>query len=140
MHPVVLDTNVLIAGLWSNRGASHRLLRLVGDPRWTLNVSVPLALEYQQTLQRLRGRLRMSESDVDDVLDFLFSVAALRPVYFRWRPLLPDPKDDMVLEVAVACRAEYVVSFNAKDFAGAEQFGIAVVSPARFLAIMGEKP
>jgi predicted nucleic acid-binding protein len=50
MYQVVIDTNVLISALRSNHGASHRLLRLVGDDRWRLNISVPLVLEYEQTL------------------------------------------------------------------------------------------
>jgi predicted nucleic acid-binding protein len=45
MYQVVIDTNVLVAALRSNRGASHRLLRLVGDDRWQINLSVPLVLE-----------------------------------------------------------------------------------------------
>ena len=50
MYQVVIDTNVLASALLSNRGASHRLLRMVGDPRWRINVSVPLVFEYEQTL------------------------------------------------------------------------------------------
>jgi hypothetical protein len=53
MYQVVIDTNVLVAALLSNRGASHRLLRLVGDPRWRINLSVPLVFEYEQTLKRV---------------------------------------------------------------------------------------
>jgi predicted nucleic acid-binding protein len=40
MYQVVIDTNVLVAALLSSRGASHRLLRLVGDDRWRMNLSV----------------------------------------------------------------------------------------------------
>jgi predicted nucleic acid-binding protein len=38
MYQIVLDTNVLVSALLSNRGASHRLLRMVGDRRWQLNL------------------------------------------------------------------------------------------------------
>jgi predicted nucleic acid-binding protein len=60
MYQVVIDTNVLVAALLSNLGASHRLLRLVGDDRWRINISVPLVLEYEQTTQACR-RGRTSE-------------------------------------------------------------------------------
>jgi PIN domain len=53
MCQVVIDTNVVAAALLSNRGASHRLLRLVGDDRWRINLSVPLVFEYEQTLKRV---------------------------------------------------------------------------------------
>jgi predicted nucleic acid-binding protein len=56
----------------------------------------------------------------------------------RTRPSLPDPKDDMVLELAVASRAGHVVTFNGKDFAAAERFGIQVITPKAFLDIIGD--
>ncbi len=79
-------------------------------------------------------------SDIDDILDFLCASANLRPIFFLWRPALPDQKDNMVLELAVESRADFIVTFNAKDFAGAVQFGIGVTDPGSFLATIGEKP
>lgn len=35
---------------------------------------------------------------VHDVLDYLCATALRQPVYFLWRPRLPDVKDDMVLD------------------------------------------
>jgi predicted nucleic acid-binding protein len=64
--------------------------------------------------------------------------ANLRLIFFLWRPLLPDPKDDFVLELAVESRADFLVTFNTKDVAGAERFGVRVISPREFLAIIGE--
>jgi len=112
----VVDTNVLVAALLSNRGASHRLLRLVGDPRWRMNLSVPLVLEYEQTLKRVCVGGDLSANDIDSVVQFLCANANLRFIFFLWRPLLPDPKDDFVLELAVESRADFLLTFNAKDF------------------------
>jgi predicted nucleic acid-binding protein len=42
---IVIDTNVLVAGLNSNRGAAFRLLSLVGTGRFDIHLSVPLVLE-----------------------------------------------------------------------------------------------
>ena len=138
MYQVVIDTNVLVAGLLSNLGASHRLLRLVGDHRWRINVSVPLILEYEQTLKRVCPAATLSGSDIDALMHFLCANANLRLIFFLWRPLLPDPKDEFVLELAVESRADFLVTFNTRDFVGAERFGIRVVSPREFLAIIGE--
>jgi len=104
MYQVVIDTNVLVAALLSSRGASHRLLRLVGDDRWRMNLSVPLVLEYEQTPKRVCAGESLSGSDIDGILQFLCANASLRPIFFLWRPLLPDPKDDFVLELAVESR------------------------------------
>ena len=140
MYQVVIDTNVIVAALLSNRGASHRLLRLVGDPRWRINLSVPLVLEYEQTLKRVCTSGDLSGSDIDSVVHFLCANANLRSIFFLWRPLLPDPKDDFVLELAVESRTDFLLTFNTKDFVGAERFGIRVTSPREFLAIIGEAP
>jgi putative PIN family toxin of toxin-antitoxin system len=136
MLQVVLDTNVVAAAMLSKRGASHQLLRLVGDPRWRLNLSVPLALEYEQTLKRVCADSAVGLGGIEDVLAYLCGAARLRPIFFLWRPLLPDPGDHMVLELAVESRADYLVTFNAKDFKPAVRFGIQVVTPAEFLAIL----
>lgn len=138
MYQVVVDTNVLVAALLSSRGASHRLLRLVGDDRWRMNLSVPLVFEYEQTLKRVCRSEALTGGDIDDVLRYLCANANLRPVFFLWRPILPDPKDDFILELAVESRADFLLTFNAKDFAGAERFGIRVITPRDFLAIIGE--
>ena len=140
MYQVAIDTNVLVAALLSNLGASHRLLRLVGDHRWQIHLSVPLVLEYEQTLKRVCTGGALSGDDIDSVLHFLCANANLRPIFFLWRPLLPDPKDDFVLELAVESRADFVLTFNTRDFVGADRFGVRVISPREFLAIIGEAP
>ena len=140
MYQIVIDTNVLVAALLSNRGASHRLLRLVGDHRWRINLSVPLVLEYEQTLKRVCMGGRLSGNDIESVVQFLCANANLRPIFYLWRPLLPDPKDHFVLELAVESRADFLLTFNTRDFVGAERFGIRVISPREFLEIIGEAP
>ena len=49
-----------------------------------------------------------------------------------------DPNDDMVLELAVAAGCNYIVTYNLRDFQGAEQFGIRVVTAKEFLQDIGE--
>jgi putative PIN family toxin of toxin-antitoxin system len=137
---VVLDTNVLIAALRSRRGASFRLLSLVGTGRFDIALSVPLVLEYEGVANRLLPELGMSVGDVGDILDYLCSVAIHRPVFFLWRPTLPDPKDDMVLELAVDAGAPVIVTFNKRDFVGTERFGIGVLTPREYLQQIGDIP
>ena len=61
-------------------------------------------------------------------------------IYFLWRPHLRDPKDHLVLEVAVAARCEYIVTYNKSDFRGVEGFGIEIVDAREFLEVIGELP
>ena len=132
---VVLDTNVLVAAMRSRRGASYRLLALVGSGRFEVSVSVGLVLEYEDALTRMA---LVDRDDRDDVLDYVCAVANKPKVYYLWRPMLRDPNDDLVLEVAVAGGCEAIVTFNKRDFGGAARFGIRVLSPHEFLVEIGE--
>lgn len=126
---IVLDTNVLYAGLYSASGSSHQLLRAIADAKVRIALSTPLLFEYEDVLKRKQGVLALSDAAVEVVLDNLCRQADFQSVYFLWRPCLPDAKDDMVLELAVAAQVGRIVSFNAKDFRLASRFGIEVISP-----------
>ena len=130
---IVIDTNVLVAGLRSNKGYAYELLQLVGTGRFEIHLSVPLVMEYESTLRRLLPELLVPESVVLDVIDFHCAVAHRHKIFFLWRPFLRDPKDEMVLEVAVKATCDYIVTYNKRDFQGVEAFGLAVLEPREFL-------
>jgi len=134
---VVLDTNVLVAGLRSKRGASYRLLTEVGRGRFEIALSVPLVLEYEDALLRQPADAGLARRDVDAVLDYFCSIGRLQTIFFLWRPLLPDPKDDMVVELAVAAGCRTIVTYNVRDFRGAESLGVSPQRPADFLKSIG---
>lgn len=134
---IVLDTNVLVAGLRSSLGASNRLLELVGTGRFTHVVSVALLFEYEAALMRPESGIRLSRRAINDVLDYLCAAGHRQEIYFLWRPTLPDPSDDLVLEVAAHGRCDRIVTFNTRDFVGSERFGVQVETPARFLRSLG---
>ncbi len=137
-YQIILDTNVLLSALRSQLGASFRLLTLIGDSRFQINLSVALVLEYEDVLKRPALNLRLTHREIDDVIDFLCQNANLREIFYLWRPTLRDPKDDFVLELAVESNCDFIVTFNLKDFAEAENFGIKAIKPSEFLRIIGE--
>lgn len=130
---IVLDTSVLIAGLRSPRGASYALLRQLGTDRFRVGISVPLVLEYEAVAKEHSREIGLTHAEIDDVIDFICSIADHRQIYYLWRPFLRDPNDDMVLELAVESGAEYIVTHNLRDFQGVEEFGIEALSPGVFL-------
>jgi predicted nucleic acid-binding protein len=136
---VVLDTNVLVAGVRSRQGASFQVLSRVGTGAFDIAVSVPLVLEYEDALLRHAADSGLSPTDVRDLIDYLCSVARPQDIFFLWRPLLRDPADDMVAEVAVAAGCEAIVTHNRRDFVGVERFNVHVLSPAEFLKKMGAR-
>jgi putative PIN family toxin of toxin-antitoxin system len=134
---VVVDTNVVVAGLRSRRGAAFRLLSEVGRGRFEIALSVPLVFEYEDALLRHSTATRLRQHEVDAVLDYFCSVAHLQRIFYLWRPFFTDPKDDLVLELAVAARCRSIITYNVRDFAGADRFGIAVLEPGPFLVGLG---
>jgi predicted nucleic acid-binding protein len=74
-----------------------------------------------------------SNRAVEDVLDGLCDRAEHQQVYFLWRPQLSDPKDDHILELAVASGGVTIVTHNVRDFEAAHTFGIRVVRPSEII-------
>jgi len=68
-HQIVLDTNIIYSALRSNRGASYRLLSLLESPKFEINLSVPLVIEYEDVLLRKINTLNFSEPQIGQVLD-----------------------------------------------------------------------
>lgn len=132
---IVIDTNVLVSALRSRRGPSFRLLSLVGTGKFDISLSIPLLFEYEAVLARTA--LGISKAAADNILNYLCRVAIAQEIYFLWRPLLPDPKDDLVLELAVASQCRQIITYNLNDFSGSERFNIAAIKPATFLSQLG---
>lgn len=133
---VILDTNVLVTALKSAKGMSFRLLSMVGNDKFQLHVSAPLVAEYESVLKR--GMLALSSQQIDDVVDFVCAHAEHHKIYYLWRPVLKDPGDDFVLELAVKANAQ-IVTWNVSDFKQAEKFGVRVQTPREFMDFL-EKP
>jgi putative PIN family toxin of toxin-antitoxin system len=129
---LVLDTDVVVAGFRSDRGASRQLLLAALDRRFAMLLSVPLMLEYEAVLTRQEHleAMGMTVAEVNSVLDALAGVIIPVALRFLWRPRLRDPADEMVLETAVNGAADILVTFNMAHLArAAAEFGIRAVRP-----------
>jgi len=140
---VVLDTNVIISGLYSKRGASYQLLRatILGD--LSCAISPLLALEYEgkihQTIEE--GFLKVSKRDCGRILDALFAMATVVWKPIQIRPVLSDPSDDKILECAISGSCTHIVTFNKRHFpiAVTAPYGINVMTAGEFLRIWRDK-
>lgn len=133
---VVLDTNVLVAGLCRRQDSpSFKLLQNIQTGRVPLALTHKLYLEYEAVLTRseILKLIDASPQEVRLVLSALVALAQESEVYYLWRPNLPDEADNFVLEAALATGA-IIVTKNAKDFSHGElKFPeLTVLTPQRF--------
>ena len=130
---VVIDTNIIYAGLRSRDGASFLLLSALADGCFRYAISTTLLFEYEDVLKRNIENLWMSEEKVEDFLNSIVLLGNRFSPHFLWRPFLKDSNDDHILELAVASNSRRIVTYNIKDFSGSDKFGIDTVKPIKFL-------
>ena len=143
MQPIqiVIDTNVLVAAYRSRYGASYALVSRMGDPLFQINVSTALLYEYEAKLKNevVRAGGRDFESQ-ETFLDYLAAIAIRRRIYFRFRAEFVDSEDQFVVDLAIASRARYIITFNQRHFLGVRQFGVDAIRPGDFLTVLEEQP
>lgn len=137
---IVQDTNVFVAALRSQEGASAEVLDrcLALDDQAVMGAS--LLAEYEELIHRenLWRGVPVTSVEREMLLDDFCAAAVWQPVYFRWRPNLLDADDDHVLELAIAGGVEHLVTHNSRDFARGElKFAVPrVVTPTQHLKIV----
>ena len=140
---IVVDTNVILPSLMSVDGVSNKLMVWLFTKKEKINVvSNTLVTEYEDVLLREKNRKFYPQFSTEDLKFFIDDICLIshhQKINFLWRPFLKDIKDDMVLETAFNASCDYIITYNAKDFAGVqEQFGIKIITPKEFLKIVGE--
>lgn len=93
--------------------------------------------EYEEVVRR-PGQTLLSSGDISNILNVLYQQSQRQFVWFSWRPLSPDPADDLVIEAAIASGCDFVVSFNERHLRPARDFGIEVIKPVDLLKLIGE--
>lgn len=132
----VIDTCVLVSALRSNLGASFAILQAVRRGNIRIALSVALAIEYESVVLRPGLVPALAAEEIQIVLDALCSLAHPQKIFYTWRPFLPDPGDDLVLELAVAAGCTFIVTHNLTDFKGSDSLGIRAISPAQALNLI----
>jgi putative PIN family toxin of toxin-antitoxin system len=127
---------VLVAALRSQDGASYQLLARVARGSLTILASPALFLEYEDVLLR-PSQIRahgLTEGEVHRILLALAKLLEPVDIHYRWRPQLPDPADELVLDIAVNGRADALVTHNRRHFVSVVRiFGIPVLTPGEML-------
>jgi putative PIN family toxin of toxin-antitoxin system len=131
---IVIDTNVLLSALYSNKGASYKLLSIIDSNKFVVNISTTLIYEYEEILKQ---KLKLEFKYIDSILNYICKIGKKNKIFYLWRPKLKDVDDDFLLELAVKS-GSIIVTLNGKDFKPAKQFNLKVMTPKEFLQYIGE--
>lgn len=133
---VVLDTNVVLSALVFANGRVAAL-----RPAWRNGHCVPL-VSKATTAELIRvlayPKFKLSDEDQQELLaDYLPWCAIVRipnppPVI----PICRDPFDQSFLQLAVAGKADYLVSGDQDFLSLADRFGRPIVSAEQFLKVL----
>lgn len=135
---LVLDTNVVVAGLlW--HGAPRRLIELIiDDEAVSLHSSPVLIAELANTLGYAKFTKRIAQFDTSIVALVAQYEALVKHVSPAHTPLvvLNDPDDDHVLACAVAAQAQLIVSGDKHLLTIKSYQDIPIVTAAEAVSIL----
>jgi putative PIN family toxin of toxin-antitoxin system len=127
---IVLDTNVLVAGLLSPFGPCAEIVRMLSSGDLTLYFDSRILSEYNEVLRRSKFRFQIDKIvALLEHIEHRGQIVASSPL----SDLLPDPGDRPFLEVAVAGQAVCLVTGNHVHFPLKLCQGVKVLSPSDFL-------
>lgn len=133
---VTLDTNAIIAGLYSRKGASFQLLRMAIGGELDYALTPLLALEYEGKVSEKikRGLLRLTFDECQTVIRALIENAVLIERPYLLSPILKDASDDKVIECAVSGGCEVIITFNKRHFPKSvlQEYQLLVMKPGEF--------
>lgn len=124
---VVLDTNVLISGIFWG-GLPARLLRAWQDGEFEIVLSPAILDEYRRVGREI-GR-RFPSIDLDPILDALAIGAHVVPDFDLPQQVCSDPDDDKFIAAAIAGRAGFLVSGDRALLQVVKYGGVQIVTPA----------
>jgi putative PIN family toxin of toxin-antitoxin system len=133
---VVLDTNVIVSGILRPYSKAAAILRLAATGMIQLVYDLRILSEYQDVLNR--PKFTFAKEDINVFLDQVEKEGVLVSVVpLKYR--LSDPDDEPFLEVALAARAEVIITGNKRHFPKKKYQGTKILSPSEFLEAFGAK-
>lgn len=138
-YRAVMDTNVFLGALWSTQGAAYEILQQLRLGRWQMLLSNHLLFEYEEVAKRYAAEMDLTLEDIDTVLDAICTTAEQHQLKPEWRPQLPDPDDEPLLQLAAEAGGDCIVTRNIRHLKPAENLGILVLTPVEFLAKLREQ-
>jgi uncharacterized protein len=127
---IVLDTNVLVAGLLTPFGPCGEIVRMVSSGELTLAFDARILMEYEEVLAR--PKFKFDNEKVATLLEHIECLGVTAASSPLSQPL-PDLDDEPFLEVALAAGVICLVTGNQVHFPPDLCHPVAVFSPSEFL-------
>ncbi|MEZ5448066.1 MAG: putative toxin-antitoxin system toxin component, PIN family [Thiolinea sp.] len=114
---IVLDTNVFL-GACLGQGNANRVVMCCLQGDFLPLMGAALLAEYDDVLGRdeLFDKARLNSEERAELLDIFLAQCRWTRIYYAWRPNLRDEGDNHLLELAIAGNAQYLITYNLKDF------------------------
>ncbi|MCP5231032.1 MAG: putative toxin-antitoxin system toxin component, PIN family [Zoogloeaceae bacterium] len=136
---IVVDTSVFTAALIGAAGPNREILRRCLKRQYQPLLGNALFAEYEDVSarQHILDKCPVSADDIQALLEAFCAVSEWVPIYYLWRPNLPDEADNHLLELAAAGNAQWIVTNNVRDFKRAElRFpDIRILTPEQILEV-----
>ena len=128
---VAIDTNVIVSGLLNPYGHPAEIIRLLLTGSLKLFYDSRIISEYSEVLNRSKFQF-----DKENVSIFVkeIEVTGTSVIPLPLEKSLPDPDDNMFLEVALAGNAECIITGNTSHYPRKLCSGIRVLSPTEFMS------
>jgi putative PIN family toxin of toxin-antitoxin system len=132
MQKIVIDTNVIVSSLIQRSYPFKIVYELLLDNKFDICVSEELMSEYYEVLNRPK---------FSRFPDFLSKakilLAEIESKSLKFEPklklnLISDIDDNMILELAVECSANFIITGNSNDFTFSEYKQTKILSPKEY--------
>jgi len=130
---LVLDTNLLVSALLKPGSVPDRLLTMIWEGAAVALYDVRVTDEYRAVLARPKFR-SIDRARIDQVFARLLAQGEEIAQLAEWQGAMKDEDDRIFVEVALAGRADAIVTGNLKDYP--QHLGFDVHPPATVLAML----
>lgn len=122
INTIVVDTSVLISALIGPKGPSREIIRGCLSGTYSPLISNTLFQEYEDVSgrEKIRELCPLTAPELRELLNAFYSVCQWVPIYYLWRPNLPDEGDNFLIELAVAGNAACIITNNVRDIKSSE--------------------
>lgn len=139
MIKIVLDTNVFVSALLTPNGKPELIIRLVFAGQAELYLTEAIFEEYAEVLARKKFKDKIAPARLKEAKAQLRKISKWIEPQKAVHVLTDDPDDNIFLECALECKADFLITGNTKHFPFSSFHETKIVSPDEFIQAISKK-